>query len=97
LESLNKLSDKEKTYIAQLPIKVTLDTPGYPEMKTMMGDHAEGTKVMNFICTGYKRCYNGRIYLKNFRPERPLSITTETTTAKNLAESTGISNRRILI
>ncbi|WP_185287234.1 ChaN family lipoprotein [Chryseobacterium lactis] len=49
LESLNKLSDKEKSYIAQLPIKVTLDTPGYPEMKKMMGDHAEGTKVMNFI------------------------------------------------
>lgn len=49
IESLNKLSDKEKTYIAQLPIKVTLDTPGYPEMKAMMGDHAEGTKVMNFI------------------------------------------------
>lgn len=49
IESLNKLSDQEKTYIAQLPIKVTLDTPGYPEMKAMMGDHAEGTKVMNFI------------------------------------------------
>ncbi|WP_276964268.1 ChaN family lipoprotein [Chryseobacterium sp.] len=49
LESLNKLSEKEKTYIAQLPIKVTLDTPGYSEMKKMMGDHAEGTKVMNFI------------------------------------------------
>jgi hypothetical protein len=29
VESLNKLSDKEKSYIAQLPIKVTLDTPGY--------------------------------------------------------------------
>lgn len=49
LESLNNLSAKEKIYIAQLPIKVTLDTPGYPEMKTMMGDHADGTKVMNFI------------------------------------------------
>lgn len=49
LESLNNLSEKEKTYIAQLPIKVTLDTPGYPEMKAMMGDHADGTKVMNFI------------------------------------------------
>ena len=49
LESLNALSEKEKTYIAQLPIKVTLDTPGYQEMKAMMGDHAEGTKVMNFI------------------------------------------------
>ncbi|KFF14696.1 hypothetical protein IW15_04495 [Chryseobacterium soli] len=49
LESLNRLSEKEKTYIAQLPIKVTLDTPGYTEMKAMMGEHAEGTKVMNFI------------------------------------------------
>ncbi|MCE3076004.1 ChaN family lipoprotein [Chryseobacterium gwangjuense] len=49
LESLNNLTEKEKAYIAQLPIKVTLDTPGYPEMKTMMGDHADGTKVMNFI------------------------------------------------
>ncbi|RNA62742.1 iron-regulated protein [Chryseobacterium nematophagum] len=47
--SLDALTDKEKTYIAQLPIKVTLDTPGYLEMKAMMGDHAEGTKVMNFI------------------------------------------------
>jgi len=49
LESLNSLTAKEKTYIAQLPIKVTLDTPGYPEMKKMMGDHAEEIKVMNFI------------------------------------------------
>ncbi|MET3538640.1 ChaN family lipoprotein [Chryseobacterium limigenitum] len=49
LESLNNLTSKEKTYIAQLPIKVTLDTPGYPEMKKMMGDHAEEMKVMNFI------------------------------------------------
>lgn len=49
LESLNNLSEEEKTYIAQLPIKVTLDTPGYTEMKAMMGDHADGTKVMNFI------------------------------------------------
>lgn len=49
IESLNKLSEQEKAYIARLPVKVTLDTPGYPEMKTMMGEHAEGTKVMNFI------------------------------------------------
>uniref|UniRef100_UPI00260A5E7C ChaN family lipoprotein n=1 Tax=uncultured Chryseobacterium sp. TaxID=259322 RepID=UPI00260A5E7C len=49
LESLNKLSEKEKNYIAQLPIRVSLETPGYQEMKAMMGDHAEGTKVMNFI------------------------------------------------
>jgi uncharacterized iron-regulated protein len=49
LESLNNLTAKEKSYIAQLPIKITLDTPGYPEMKKMMGDHAEEMKVMNFI------------------------------------------------
>lgn len=49
LESLNKLSAKDKAYIAQLPIKVTLETPGYPEMKNMMGDHADEIKVMNFI------------------------------------------------
>ncbi|HAY3508550.1 ChaN family lipoprotein [Elizabethkingia anophelis] len=49
LESLNTLDTKEKAYIATLPIKVTLDTPGYKEMKTMMGDHADDLKVMNFI------------------------------------------------
>ncbi|MFN4365457.1 ChaN family lipoprotein [Chryseobacterium hispalense] len=49
LESLNRLPEKDKRYIAELPIKVTLDTPGYTEMKKMMGDHAEEMKVMNFI------------------------------------------------
>ncbi|MCL1668123.1 ChaN family lipoprotein [Elizabethkingia ursingii] len=49
LEPLNTLTAQEKAYIADLPIKVTLDTPGYKEMKTMMGDHADDLKVMNFI------------------------------------------------
>lgn len=49
LESLNSLPAKDKTYIAQLPITVTLETPGYQEMKKMMGDHAEEMKVMNFV------------------------------------------------
>lgn len=49
LESLNSLPEKDKAYIVRLPIKVTLETPGYPEMKAMMGDHADGTKTMNFI------------------------------------------------
>lgn len=49
LESLNNLPEKDKAYIAQLPVKVTLETPGYPEMKAMVGDHADGTKTMNFI------------------------------------------------
>ncbi|WP_449398779.1 ChaN family lipoprotein [Chryseobacterium wanjuense] len=69
LESLNNLSEKEKTYIAQLPIKVTLDTPGYPEMKTMMGDHADGTKVMNFISAqATKDATMADSILKNFQP-----------------------------
>lgn len=68
LESLNKLSEKEKTYIAQLPIKVTLDTPGYPEMKKMMGDHAEGTKVMNFISAqAVKDATMAESILKNYQ------------------------------
>jgi len=49
IESLNALPEKDKVYMAELPIKVTLETPGYPEMKTMLGEHADGTKVMNFI------------------------------------------------
>ncbi|PWN62503.1 ChaN family lipoprotein [Chryseobacterium viscerum] len=68
LESLNKLSEKEKTYIAQLPIKVTLDTPGYQEMKKMMGDHAEGTKVMNFISAqATKDATMAESILKNYK------------------------------
>ncbi|WP_294322166.1 ChaN family lipoprotein [uncultured Chryseobacterium sp.] len=49
LESLNNLTAQDKTYMARLPVKVTLDTPGYSEMKKMMGDHAEEMKVMNFV------------------------------------------------
>lgn len=67
LESLNNLPEKEKAYIAQLPIKVTLETPGYPEMKKMMGDHAEGTKVMNFISAqATKDATMAESILKNF-------------------------------
>ncbi|MBA5628491.1 ChaN family lipoprotein [Moheibacter lacus] len=48
LDSLNTVTAKEKAWMMQLPVEVTLDTPGYPEMKEMMGDHA-GSMVMNFI------------------------------------------------
>ncbi|WP_292009767.1 ChaN family lipoprotein [Chryseobacterium sp.] len=69
LESLNTLSEKDKSYIAELPIKVTLDTPGYPEMKAMMGDHAEGTKVMNFISAqATKDATMAESILRNIRP-----------------------------
>lgn len=68
LESLNRLSAKEKTYIAQLPIKVTLETPGYPEMKTMMGDHADEMKVMYFVSAqAIKDATMAESILKNFQ------------------------------
>lgn len=48
MDSLSKLPAAEKKYIAGLPVKVDLATPGYKEMKDLMKEHA-GDKVMNFI------------------------------------------------
>ncbi len=48
LDSLNTVTSKEKNYMMKLPVEVTLDTPGYPEMMEMMGDHA-GSNAMNFV------------------------------------------------
>lgn len=49
LESLKQLPENEKKWIAKLPIEVTLETPGYREMKSLMGDHVDAMKLMNFI------------------------------------------------
>jgi hypothetical protein len=49
INSLNELSESEKKFIAKLPIAVTLETPGYKEMKSLMGDHVDEMKLMNFI------------------------------------------------
>lgn len=48
LDSLNSVTEKEKDWMMKLPVEVTLDTPGYPEMLEMMGDHA-GPNAMNFV------------------------------------------------
>ncbi len=48
LDSLNTVTEKEKNWMMKLPVEVTLDTPGYPEMMEMMGDHA-GPNAMNFV------------------------------------------------
>lgn len=48
LDSLNTVTEKEKFWMMKLPVEVTLDTPGYPEMIEMMGDHA-GPNPMNFV------------------------------------------------
>lgn len=49
IKSLEKLPESEKKFIAKLPIEVTLETPGYKEMKSLMGDHIDELKLMNFI------------------------------------------------
>ena len=49
INSLNELPESEKKFIAKLPIEVTLETPGYKEMKSLMGDHVDELKLMNFI------------------------------------------------
>lgn len=49
IEGLNQLPENEKKFIAKLPIEVTLETPGYKEMKSLMGDHVDELKLMNFI------------------------------------------------
>lgn len=49
IKSLEQLPESEKKFIAKLPIEVTLETPGYKEMKSLMGDHVDEIKLMNFI------------------------------------------------
>lgn len=50
LDTLVKLPKKEKAHIAELPIKVDMETPGYKEMKTIFKKHDMGNaKTMNFI------------------------------------------------
>lgn len=49
INSLNELPESEKKFIAKLPIEVTLETPGYKEMKSLMGDHVDEIKLMNFV------------------------------------------------
>lgn len=49
IKALEELAESEKKFIAKLPIEVTLETPGYKEMKSLMGDHVDEMKLMNFI------------------------------------------------
>src|SRR5690606_24209142 len=73
LDSLNYITEKEKSYMMKLPIEVSLDTPGYTEMKEMMGDHA-GANAMNFVSAQavkdatmaesiYKNLESGKIFV----------------------------------
>lgn len=49
LATLENLPVNEKKWMAKLPISVSYETPGYEEMKTMMGAHADLAKVNNFV------------------------------------------------
>jgi len=48
LDTLENLSREEKAYMAKMPIKFSLKTPGYKEMKTFMKEHADD-HLMDFI------------------------------------------------
>lgn len=48
MDTLLSLTRKEQSYIAKLPLKVSMRTPGYNQMKDMMMEHA-GSRVQNYI------------------------------------------------
>ncbi len=69
ITSLNALPADEKKWIAQLPVEVTLDTPGYKEMKSLMGDHVDEMKLMNFISAqAIKDATMAESILNNWQP-----------------------------
>lgn len=48
LDTLKDLSKEDQNYIAKLPIKVDMETPGYSEMKKFLAHHVKDN-LMNFI------------------------------------------------
>lgn len=69
IASLNGLPENEKKWIAPLPIDVTLETPGYKEMKSLMGDHVDEMKLMNFISAqAVKDATMAESIFKNLQP-----------------------------
>lgn len=48
LESLDTIQPYEKKYLMSLPIHIDMQTPGYLEMKNLIGEHA-GKNIDNFI------------------------------------------------
>ncbi|HRX93259.1 MAG TPA: ChaN family lipoprotein [Chitinophagaceae bacterium] len=80
-ESLDTLSQKEKSWIAPLPIDYDPELPGYKKMKEMMPDHggdnlpkAQATKdatMAHFILENFKQGslfihYNGSYHSENY-------------------------------
>lgn len=70
IDTLKKLPEKEKIFIAKLPINVDMKTPGYKKMKTLMKKHA-GDKVMNYVSAqAVKDATMAESILKNREPEQ---------------------------
>ena len=66
------LEPHEREWVVQLPYVVTLETPGYEEMRTMMGDHA-GSRAMNFVAAqAIKDATMAESILKNLEPGKVL-------------------------
>ena len=62
----------EKDWVVKLPFTVTLETPGYEEMKSMMGDHA-GSRAMNFVAAqAIKDATMAESILKHLEPGKIL-------------------------
>ncbi|MDT4879627.1 heme-binding uptake, Tiki superfamily, ChaN [compost metagenome] len=58
--------------MVKLPYVVTLETPGYEEMKKMMGDHA-GSSAMNFVAAqAIKDATMAESILKSLEPGKIL-------------------------
>lgn len=67
LDSLSHLPDSDKVFIARLPIKVDIETPGYKGMLDMMQDHA-GEQAMHFVAAqAIKDATMAESILKNVR------------------------------
>ena len=48
LSSLDTISNEEKNLMVKLPLTIDYKAPGYPEMMSMMGEHA-GEKAKHFV------------------------------------------------
>jgi len=67
IDSLNRLPEDEKKFMAKLPIKIDMETPGYQGMFEMMKDHAAG-KEMDFVAAqAIKDATMAESILKNYK------------------------------
>ena len=67
LSSLDTISNEEKNLMVKLPLTIDYKAPGYPEMVSMMGEHA-GEKAKQFVAAqALKDATMAESILKNFK------------------------------